>query len=384
MKVLQVGKYYYPYKGGMETYLYDLCSELRDKVDLQVIVSNNRPYTVKEVYEGINILRIGRITEFSSTSICPTYPYHFRKQEADIVHIHFPNPFGEFSYLLSKHRHVQSGSKLVVSYHFDVVRQKKLLKIYSPVINKILKRADSIIVHSENYMKSSSFLRDYQSKCTVIPIGIDIDKFSLNEHVKKMMYNIKEKTGSKFILFIGRLIYYKGLKYLIDAMRDIDTKLVIIGSGPLRKELEKQVRENNLVNKVIFAGKVTDEEKIAYLHLCELLVLPSCERSEAFGIVQLEAMACEKPVVSTDVHGSGISFVNQDNFSGLIVPPKDSEALANSINTLLTYDELRLSLGRQACERVKKEFSKQVFAGRIYRIYKDLLGTEELKTVKTV
>jgi len=376
MKVLQVGKYYYPHYGGMEIYLSDLCEELKDRVELQVLVANGGFRTVKEHINGINIIRVGRVFDCASISFCPLFPYYFNRFDPDIIHIHFPNPMGELSYFLSDKikNEKNNKEKLVVSYHSDIIKQKNLLKLYAPMVNSLLSKADCILAHSGNYIEGSRFLKKYRSKCRVIPIGTDSSKFIVNDKIRRKLADLNKSLPDKFILFIGRLVYYKGLDYLLDAMKDVSAHLVIIGTGPLEKELKKKAESKPISGKIIFTGNVTEEEKIAYLHLCEFLVLPSIERSEAYGIVQLEAMACGKPVVSTDIPGSGISFVNQGGKTGFLVPPKNPEALTEKINMLLSDENLRDNLGEYAKQRVAEEFSRKAVAEKIYAVYKELLS----------
>ncbi|MBC7190664.1 glycosyltransferase [Candidatus Aerophobetes bacterium] len=292
-----------------------------------------------------------------------------RKIKADILHFHLPFPLSVMSYFFAK-----PEGKIVISWHSDIVRQKISKFFYHPFLVRFLKKADVIIATSPNMVESSPYLKRFRGKCRIIPLGIDVERFKLKEDEEGRVKEIRERytSGKGIILFVGRLIYYKGVEYLIRAMRDIDASCLIIGEGKLKKKLEKMVDELGLSSKVHFLGSISDDKLPSYYHACDVFCLPSVARSEAFGIVQLEAMVCGKPIVSTNLP-TGVPFVNQDKKTGIVVPPKNPQALAEAINTLLENPALRKKYGGCAKERVEKEFTKKVMVKRLLEVYREVV-----------
>jgi len=364
---LQIGKFYYPVNGGMEEHLYHLCDNLKDRYDLQVVVANTTIETKIENVKDVKIIRAANIGEVFSNSICPTMPLWLKKFSPDIVHIHLPNPMAHFSYLLAK-----PGGKLVVMWHSDIIKQKILLKLYKPFLLNLLKKAEGIIATSPVYIEHSPFLSKFKEKCKVIPLGIDLARFAFNEKIKEKVNELRNKYSNRIILCVGRLTYYKGLEHLIKAMKDIEANLLIIGEGTLGKRLRNFTLNSPGKNKIWFLGRVSHENIIPYFHACNVFVLPSVERSEAFGIVQLEAMACCKPVVSTDLK-TGVPWVNQNGVTGIVVSHRNPKALSEAINTLLTDHKLSKEYGENGRKRVEKEFTTELVAERTMSLYQEIL-----------
>lgn len=367
MKILQISKLFYPHIGGVEQVVYDLCSELGTKVDMNVLAANT-----KFKYEKLEMLYsiIHKIPSFGillSMPIAPTFPFKLRGLKSDILHFHFPFPIGEISYLLARPK-----GKVIVSYHFDIIKQKNVLKFYKPFLLRFLNKADVIVATSPNMIEHSEILQSFKNKCRFIPLGIDPKRFELNNTISKKVEELKGSVQKQILFFMGRLVYYKGIRYLIDAMKDIDAFLIIGGTGYLEEELKQQVIDNHLQDKIRFEGYITDDDLPAYYHACDLFVLPSSENTEAFGIVQLEAQICRKPVVSTNLP-TGVPYANLNDVTGLTVPPKDSTALSNAINQLLKDDTLRSRLGDQARERVLDNFTTYKMGERYLELYKELL-----------
>lgn len=369
MKVLQIGKFYPPHRGGMESVLYELCDALKDRVNLRVLVSNGGYTTKIESENGIELVRVGSLGEIFSTSVCPTMPYWIKMYQADIVQLHHPNPMADISYLLSN-----PPGKLVVLYQSDIVRQQITYRLYAPFLLSMLRKASRIIVTSPNYLASSSLLKRFKEKCAVIPLGIDLQRFEKKESESKIAA-IRSQYGGKIVLFVGRLTQYKGVPYLLEAMERVSGKLLIIGKGELEKQLRDQVERNNLSTKVHFLGELEEENLAPFFHACDVLVLPSITRNEAFGLVQLEAMACGKPVVSTRLE-TGVQYVNQNGKTGLIVPPRNSKALARAINRLLEDERLRVRMGMEGRRRVERKFTKEKMARETLKLYEEVLRGE--------
>jgi glycosyltransferase involved in cell wall biosynthesis len=351
----------------MESVLYDLCHELKDKVDLRVLVAGRRGPTRKEINNGVEVIRVGSLGMIFSTPICPTMAYWIKRFPADIVQIHHPNPMANISYLLSS----QPG-RLIILYQSDIVRQRLTYKLYVPFMMRMFERADRIIVTSTNYLESSPLLARFKEKCVVIPLGIDLQRFEKKGNDKRIA-EIQSQYGEKIVLFVGRLTHYKGIHYLLEAIKEVSGRLLIIGAGDLERRLKNQVERDNLSKKVSFLDDLSDEEMAPFLHACDLLVLPSITRNEAFGVVQLEAMACHKPVVSTQLE-TGVSYVNQNGVTGVVVPPRDSRALAEAINRLLEDESLRTRMGIEGRRRVEREFTKERMVRETLKLYDEVLS----------
>jgi rhamnosyl/mannosyltransferase len=366
LRVLHVGKFYPPFMGGMETHLQALCNELQNYVDVKVIVANSSSQQSEEVVNNIPVTRVGKLFDLAGAPICPAMARRIREAESDIIHIHLPNPTAILAYLASRHR-----GRLVFTYHSDTVRQKMLGKAFDPIQRAALDRSAALIGTSPNYLNSSAVLTAYKDRCHVIPYGISTEQFYDSDPA--IVEQIRSQYGSRLIISVGRLIYYKGFEYLIRAMAKIDGRLLIIGDGPLRGSLEAEAQALGISDKVVFLGEIQNEETVPYYHAADVFALASIARSEAFGIVQLEAMACGKPVVNTDL-ASGVPFVSLHGETGITVPPQDSDALAAAINFLLDREELRAQYGRAAQRRVEQEFSLDRMVNRTLQLYEQVMS----------
>jgi glycosyltransferase involved in cell wall biosynthesis len=372
MRILQLGKYYYPYMGGIENHLYLLCNELKSQAELEVVVCNTRARTESDMYEGVSVTRCCELLNVASTSLCPSMPLALSRRQYDILHFHFPHPMGVMSYLASlKPR----AHRIVITYHSDIVRQERLLKLYSPFMRQVMDRAAAIICTSPNYIESSATLSAYKDKCRVIPYGIDLSQFVARREDEAEAANIRARYGGPLLIGVGRLIYYKGFEYAIQAMRLIKAQLLIVGDGPLRGSLEKLARDSGVSDQVHFLGEIDNRALMPYYYASDIFVFPSIARSEAFGIVQLEAMACSRAVVNTALD-SGVPFVSRHEESGLTVEPKSPEALARAVNALLENREWMKRLGEAGRRRVETDFSKEVMTSRIVELYREVLTTK--------
>jgi glycosyltransferase involved in cell wall biosynthesis len=363
-RVLQVGKFYPPHMGGIETHLRTLCHELRDAVDVQVVVANDSPRLEEGMVDGIEVARLGTQFTLAAAPVCPDLVRRLRTTDADIVHVHLPNPTAVLAYLMSGHK-----GRLVVSYHSDVIRQRVLERLFRPFLLQFLRRADAIVVATPNHIDSSPVLSEFRDRCTIIPYGIAVPDGGPRD--RAAVARIREQYGPRLVLGVGRLVYYKGFKYLIRAMKSLDARLLLIGEGPLRGELEAEAREQGVKDRVVFLGGV--EDLTPFYRAADLFVLPSVARSEAFGIVQLEAMACGTPVVNTSLD-TGVPYVSLHNVSGLTVPPENVEALSLAIRRIIGDEALRAAFQHAARERVEQEFTKEVMASRMLRLYSELLS----------
>jgi glycosyltransferase involved in cell wall biosynthesis len=364
MRILHVYKDYYPVLGGIENHIKMLAEGLIQRgFDVQVLVTNTGPRTTIEEIEGVPVIKAGCPLRISGAPISPSFYAWMRRLKPDITHLHFPNPPGELGQLL-----LRPSRKFVLTYHSDIVRQKYLLRVYKPFLWKVLARADRIIATSPNYIRSSPYLRHFADKCAVIPLGIDLNPFDNVDNNR--VQAIRQRYGSPLLLFVGKLRYYKGLEYLFEALRRIEARLLVVGTGPMEITWRALAEELNLGDKVAFLGEVSDRDLPSHYHACDLFVLPASERSEAFGVVQIEAMACGKPVICTEL-GTGTSWVNIHGETGLVVPPRDPKALAEAISQLLADEALRIRLGEQGRQRAKG-FSQEAMIARVADLYEEL------------
>lgn len=368
MRVLQVNKLYPPWIGGIEKTVQSIAESLKDRVHMEVLVCQPRGGSRVDLVNGVRVHRAASLGIYRSMPISLTFPLLLKRlsRDADVVHFHAPFPLGEASSFL-----VDRSKPLVVTWHSDIIRQRQLLKAYQIFLRRFLDRVSAILVTSPMAIDASNFLRDYREKCHVVPLGIDLLRFEMDDDCARRTERIRQQFGQPLVLFVGRLVYYKGLEYLIEAMRDVKGSLVIVGSGGLRDRLVQCTARNGTKERVQFLDHLPEQDLVALLHACDLFVLPSVQKSEMFGIVQLEAMACAKPVVNTAL-ATGVPFVSQDGVTGLTVPPRDSTALAKAINKLLADAELRERFGRQGRTRVEREFTLGMMAERILKVYDQL------------
>jgi rhamnosyl/mannosyltransferase len=358
LRVLHVGKFYPPHHGGMENHVETLCRELAAEVDVEVLVSADGRRTLHETVEGVHVTRIGSLATLASASVNPGMARAIRRSRADVVHFHHPNPTAVLSYLASGRR-----GPLVVTYHSDIIRQRVLGALFTPVLHRFLRGADAILASSPDYARTSPVLRAHADRVRIVPFGIRAQAFQAADADE--VARLRAAYGPRVVLAVGRLVYYKGFDYLIRAMSAVDGRLVILGDGPLRGALQALADGLGLAERVTLAGAVP--RLAPYYHAADVFALPAVARSEAFGLVQLEAMAAGLPVVNTRID-SGVPFVSRDGESGITVPPADPRALAGALGRLLDAPALRRRLGTAARERVRREFG-------LHRMVADTLAT---------
>jgi glycosyltransferase involved in cell wall biosynthesis len=366
LKVLHVGKFYPPHMGGIETHLQALCGELCKLADVRVTVASDDRTGSEELLDGVRVTRVPTQFTLAAAPICAGMVANIRDSGADIVHIHLPNPIAVLAYLASKHR-----GHLIASYHSDTVRQRFLGAAFEPFLHAALRRSSAIVAASAEYQRTSPVLARYQDRCHVIPYGIAVDQFQHFDSAA--VAQIRKQYGERLVLAVGRLVYYKGFEYLVRAMTQVNGNLLIVGDGPLRGKLGDLTTQLRLGGKVHFAGNVTGD-LTPYYHAADLFALPSVARSEAFGIVQIEAMAAGKPVVNTQLD-SGVPYVSLHERTGLTVPPADPNALAAALNRLLDNADLRRCMGEAARARAREEFSLETMTSRMMALYEKVAGS---------
>lgn len=366
LRVLHVGKFYPPYRGGMESHLQTLARELAAEADVEVIVANEGRKTVREMDGPVPVTRIGTAAKVASATLNRGMAAAIRASKADVVHFHHPNPTAVLSYLASGRR-----GPLVVTYHSDIVRQRVLGALFTPLLHRFLGGAHAILASSPDYARSSPVLRKHAGRVRIVPFGIRVQEYESAR--AEAVAAIRAEYGPRLVAGAGRLVYYKGFHYLVRAFASIPgpARLVILGDGPLRGELEALAAQLGIAERVSFPGSVP--ALAPWYHAAELFVLPAVARSEAFGLVQLEAMAAGTPVVNTRLE-SGVPFVSRHGETGLTVPPEDADALAAALRTLLDDDALRARLGRAARERVRREFSLERMVADTLAVYRDAVS----------
>ncbi len=370
MRVTMVNKYYPPHLGGIEYHVRDLATALaaRDDVTVRAIVANEARSAVTEDVDGVEVTRLSRAFAYASTPVAPGMRGALareatREAPADLLHLHFPYPWGEVSWLAAR-----PGLPTVLTYHSDIVRQKAMLAAYRPLLRRVLDRVDRIIVSSPPMVEHSPFLARVAEKCRVVPFGIDVERFAGTPAQLARAADLRAAHVRPVVLFVGRLIYYKGVETLLEAMAEVDADLVVVGRGPLEAGLRARADELGLAERLVILPPLEPDELIAWYHAADVFCLPSVARSEAFGLVQLEAHAAGTPVVSTRLT-TGVPWVNQDGLTGLTVPPGDVAALTEALQRLVTDAGLRDRLGRQARERARAEFTTDRMVERTLEVY---------------
>jgi glycosyltransferase involved in cell wall biosynthesis len=365
MRVLQLGKFYDPYVGGMETVLKEICERLADQVQFQVVVANTRCRTEHES-RTVPVTRVASMGNLFSCSMAPSFPLWARRFDPDLIHVHLPNPLAELSALIA-----DRDIPVVAQFHSDIVRQRNLVRLYEPFLEAFYRRANCIIVPTPRHIEISKFVSKYREKCRVVPFGVPVSRFELDETGRKKVDGLRD--GLPSVLCVGRLVSYKGVQFLIRALESIKARLWIIGTGPLEGSLKNLAHEKGLADRVEFLGQVSAQDLVAYYHACDVFVLPSITNAEMFGVVQLEAMACRKPVISTNLP-TGVSWVNQHGETGYVVSPGNAQELAERIRSLLSNWQTRQEMGEAGRMRVEQHFTSTKMAAAMLQVYREMLN----------
>jgi rhamnosyl/mannosyltransferase len=357
IRVLHVAKFYPPVTGGMERVVETLCRASAGLVESRVLALNTSSKTVEEIVEGVPVTRVGVLARAGSVPIAPSLSAHLRRASADLIILHEPHPWALLSYAVSRPR-----ARLAVWYHSDVVRPPlQYALFYAPLARTVYSRAERFIVSSPPLGEHAAALKPYQDRITVIPFGIDVAEWSTGT-----------EAAEPFVLFAGRHVPYKGVDVLLRALQGTPIRAVIAGDGPQRSSWERLATSLGVLGvQAHFTGDLSDAELRRQFASCAAFVLPSITRAEAFGYVQLEAMASGKPVISTDV-ASGVSWVNQDGRTGLVVPAGDPVALRAALTRLMGDRPLRRELGAGGRSRVEQEFSLPRLRERLRDFYAEM------------
>ncbi len=364
MHILHLYKDYYPVLGGIENHIRLLAeAQVRRQHQVTVLVTNRGRATVEENLNGVHVIKAGRLATVASTPLSPGLPAILQAQQPDIVHLQAPYPVGEIAYWLGAQK-----QPYIVSYQADINRlsQRLIMLAYGPLFISILRNAAAVLATSPNFAAHSPYLQQVADRIVIVPLGIDTDRFSPLPEAKA------RPRAALTLLFVGQLRHYKGVDDLLHALALIPAsdrpRLLLSGNGPMRSRWEALSETLDLRTFVTFLGNVPDADLPDLYRSADIFVLPSTSRAESFGMALVEAMASGLPCITTEI-GSGNTYVVQANVSGLVVPPRSPEALAQAITRLLSDPKLRAQMGQAGRERALREFTVDAMVQRVEDVY---------------
>ena len=365
MKILHIPNYYFPHIGGIEQVARDCVRALKGEYEQRVFCFDHEKGDRQDEVDGVPVVRAGCFVKVASQSLSFSYKKLLKREfvsfAPDVVVFHYPNPFAAH-YLLKLLG--KSACKLILYWHLDITKQKILGKFFKGQNRRLLERAEKVVATSENYIEGSPYLSAYRDKCVVIPNCVAKERTVCSDETIARAKEIRALFRSKTLLFaLGRHVPYKGMEYLIRASKFLpDPYAVCIGGeGPLTDSLKK-LAEND--PKVVFLGRMEEEERKAFLLACDIFCFPSITKNEAFGIALAEAMAMGKPSVTFTVEGSGVNFVSRKGVTGEEVENGNAEAFAAAIERIASDRELAARYASAAKERAAL-FSEEAFEENI-------------------
>lgn len=378
MKILHLGKYFPPEHGGMEVVLKNFSEATSDRLANYCLVASRSGGTRIERVGDITVHYLKEHGTFLLAPILPSLPWVIhrlrRRDDFSALMLHYPNPTAILALFLSL-MFLPKKEKIVVWYHADVLLDERwkraLYALIRPIEEFLFRRTDAFVAATPNHVSRSATFGRFGDRTAIIPYALPDGWFDVSPGEIHDAKSVREKMGGKFLLFVGRLVPYKGLCTLVRAAQGIDCRFAIIGSGPLKRDLQREITAHRLTDKVRLLGTV-DDLRPYYLG-CEFFVLPSVSPLEGFGIVQIEAMALGKPVVSSDLP-TGVTYVNRDGETGLTFPAGNAEAFAAACNRLLVDEKLRLRLGEAARRRTREKFSYSSMGAMAVEFFRRLCG----------
>jgi len=375
MRVLHLGKYYPPVTGGVETVTHQLAEGMtRRGVRSDVLCLNPHGPTVEETWTAgsrdYTVIRAAAPVVAASTPLSPDFASKLRRlgSDYDILHVHCPNPMAALALRLANPK-----SRVVLHWHSDVIRQKYYNKVYRLLLgNWLAARADAVVGATPAHVEASEYARAFRGKARIIPFCLDPGPFAAARVDQAVLSRLRERfPGKKIVFALGRLISYKGFDVLIQAAKLLpeDWTALVGGVGPMEAELRRLIAGLKLTGKVELLGEIPQEELSAHYHFCRVFCLPSVTRAEMYGMVQLEAMASGRPVVSTRIPGSGVPWVNEHGITGLTVPPRDPAALAEAILDI-DRDQTRWeAMAASGLTASRERFAPEVMLGAMEELY---------------
>ncbi len=367
-KILHISKYFHPYYGGIEDVAKTIIDELKPYFEQRVICFGHEKETTSSV-NGIEVLRIKTIGTIGSQPVSFSYKQKLQKlidsYRPDYIHIHLPNPLISI-YLLYVNIY---DAKIITHWHADILGQQYFYWLYKPLEKRILERSYKIIATSKAYLNNSLPLQSFQQKTTILPNTVNEDKLKIQNNDQSNIEKLKiQYENKKIIFFVGRHVPYKGIDYLIEAEKSIkeDCVIVIAGVGEQTARLLEKAGKNK---RIQFVGKLSNTELKQYLYASTVFAFPSHTRSEAFGVALAEALYCGLPAISFEIKGSGVNWVNKNNYTGLVVENKNVAKFAEALSSILSSDSLRDKLSVNAKEWVKHNFLKNQIVTAIHKIY---------------
>lgn len=379
IRPLIIGKYIPPPFGGVEAHIDSLARALLPEVQCTVLAAESplRTPKIQQACFPFQVKTVPCYGKLASVFLSPGVYTQGRAlmqtQEHNILHIHAPNPWGDFLALRTS-----SHIPVVMSWHSDIVKQKKLLLAYQWIQKKVLKRVDKIIVFTPMHYPISQQLHqvDVESKIVSIPMGIDFSRLDASQSNPSLLQNINRfALGRAVLLSVGRHVYYKGYNHLLAALAKSQSEavLLMIGTGPLTDSLKAQAKALKIDKRVLFLGEASHSDLVTALHRCDVFCLPSIEPSEAFGIASAEAMACGKPTIVCQLQ-NGVNYLNQEGITSITTQAKNEIQLADAIDTLVLNDSLRSKMGKAANDWVRQHFSMEVMKQGTIQLYQSLLA----------
>ncbi len=373
IKIVHFGKYYLPDNGGIEIVTASLASGAASfGHEVSVVCFKKTPNKSQDLIDGVHVFRAPISILLASQPI--GFKYFFQSlsvaKNADLIHLHVPNMLGALCALF-----ISPKIKLLVHWHSDVINKGFLGKILRPLESALLRRANCIVATSQVYADASKALAPFRNKISVVPIGIsDKNHQGSSSSLSSQLY--ERVNNKRIVLSVGRLVPYKGFAVLIEAAKHLpkDAVVLIVGVGPLQKAFQEAVEKAGVADRVVLTGRLDDSELNAIFQRATLYCLPSINRAEAFGVVLLEAMAFGLPIVSSDIPGSGVPWVNQHGISGLNFTLGDPIALAHACNKILGSDVLIKKLALGARQRFLSEFTEDVSVNRMMELYDRLVS----------
>ncbi len=374
MKIAQLSPYMYPHLGGVESHVLELSKYLIKRGhEVYIVTTQLEDTKERETVEGVPVIRVKPLTIKLSTPILPNCQKVLMEEGADIVHAHSPPPLAEFF-------GVRAADKMnvpfVLTYHCDLeiphIFGQLIVQLYQRTLGTYtVSKSDKIITTTHSYGATSRAV--WYRDSTVIPNAVDSQRF----HPSNSPGDIKKKLGigedEKMVLYVGRIVYHKGLEHLVESASylDHDVKYVLGGTGDFRPVLEDIVKRNDLQGRVIFPGRIPNSELPKYYAAADVFVLPSVSRLEAFGIVALEAMASATPVVVSDI--PGVREVITEGEHGLLSEPLNPANLAGKIRTIIRNPDMAERMGKNGRKRIEENLTWAIVAEQIERVYQELI-----------